>query len=78
MLFWIGSSNSDQKVCKVDFDTPNSISSADPDDANLEIPTTYALDIDQFISGGIDTSSTPNKHVFYSSNVSITAMNWTV
>ena len=48
------------------------------DDANLEIPTTHALDIDQFITGGIDTSSTPHKHVFYSSNVSITAMNWTV
>ena len=75
---WQGSSGSDHKVCKADFTNLSTINYADPDNTNLRMSTIDALDDENFIVGGFDSESTPHKHVFYSSNISATSMNWAV
>ena len=74
----VGTSSADLRVCKADYSSPSSINYADPDDASLTLNTIDAVDDDQFIVGGFDISSTPHKHIFYSSNISMTGMNWAV
>ena len=68
----------DHKVCKVDFTSTASLSTADPGNSNTYIFTVDALDDDNFIAGGFDSSSTPHKHIFYSANMSSTSLNWGV
>ena len=42
----------------------------------MELYTIDALDDDNFLVAGFDTNSNPQKHIFYSANISLTTVNW--
>ena len=72
------SSSSDVKVCKFDFTNIGNVSYTEHNNTGYVYSDIAPVDGDNIIVSGFDSTSNPNKFVFYSSNHSSSSVNWAV
>ena len=70
--------SSDVKVCKFDFTNTGTVSYTEHNNTDYAYSDIAPVDGDNIIVSGFDSTSNPNKFVFYSSNHSSSSVNWAV